>query len=701
MRNALKVSVCLLVMLGVLAFSAPAMAHVSLGTGNASLIGGDLTDPQDKVAPSDKNPSEGLPEAQMLPKNATWVKMTCAPVSGPYAIPHQRHPYQSWVGAPAAAIFLNRPEQMKWYVSFKDGGYGGPSREDPYFAAVQFKDAFVLTHFTIMPGGPDVPDRDPKEWALQGSNSGQDDDWTDIYVCSAKDRAGSAFKEGSRVETFLFTSFNSGGLARAVTPADAKKLRAKLGAKTIAKADFVRPAKTYTWFRIAVYSCFNPSAVNWIYRATGSFYLGQLELFGVQGPKEKVTPKVVKEEPVTPPVMDAPFIISYWCGPSKEQTDLRRIKEVAECGFTVAQSPNLWERPSPSQVVFNKKFLDLCRQVGMKAFIWDGHLEGIGKWDEAPTPGTIPQIEKTLDGMIARYSSHPAFLGFILGDEMGTGAHKKLGFVTQYLLKKDPTHLPYYNLLPNYAGTPTSYERMVSDYLKVVKPALFSWDAYWQMHEEGELRYYFDNLEVVRRNCLKAKVPFNQIIVSLAHMGYRECSEGDLRWQVWTSLAYGSRGIQYFTYVHVPGMATGDAPGLLDKYGNRDQKYGFVQKINHRIAKLGPALVKLTSTGVYHTDPPVGTVPLLPEAPVKKIEGGSMVLGCFADAKGIEYIMPVNRSMGNAITASLTLDAKYVSTQEISQETGKALRPVSVSGKTLDVPLEAGEGRLFLLNRKK
>jgi hypothetical protein len=121
---------------------------------------------------------------------------------------------------------------------------------------------------------------------------------------------------------------------------------------------------------------------------------------------------------------------------------------------------------------------------------------------------------------------------------------------------------------------------MVSDYLKVVKPALFSWDAYWQMHEEGELRYYFDNLEVVRRNCLKAKVPFNQIIVSLAHMGYRECSEGDLRWQVWTSLAYGSRGIQYFTYVHVPGMATGDAPGLLDKYGNRDQKYGFVQKIN-------------------------------------------------------------------------------------------------------------------------
>ncbi|MEI7838082.1 MAG: hypothetical protein WCK05_16900, partial [Planctomycetota bacterium] len=159
MATAARELVYLLAMLVLLAPSAPANAHVSIGTGNAGLLGGDLTDPTDTVALS-QDPTQGLPEAQMLPKNAAWVKMTCAPVSGPYAIPHQRHPYQSWVGAPAAAIFLNKPEQMKWYVDFKDGGYGGPSREDPYFAAVGFKDAFVLTHFTVTLGG-DAPERDP------------------------------------------------------------------------------------------------------------------------------------------------------------------------------------------------------------------------------------------------------------------------------------------------------------------------------------------------------------------------------------------------------------------------------------------------------------------------------------------------------------------------------------------------------------
>lgn len=53
------------------------------------------------------------------------------------------------------------------------------------------------------------------------------------------------------------------------------------------------------------------------------------------------------------------------------------------------------------------------------------------------------------------------------------------------------------------------------NYLKVVEPALFNWDHYWQMFDGGNERYYWENLEIVRRNCVKAKVPFNQITVSL------------------------------------------------------------------------------------------------------------------------------------------------------------------------------------------
>jgi hypothetical protein len=683
----------------VLCAALPARAAQSLGTGNASLLGGDLTDPTDAVAIS-ADPVKALPEAEMIPKNAAWLKMTCYPVTGPYGTPYHRNPYQSLAGTPACAIFMNKPTEMKWGANFRDGGFGGPTRADPYFAAIELKDAFVLTHFTVTQS-PDSPEQDPKEWAIQGSNTGEDDDWTDIYVCDATNRNGTLFQEGSRNETFLFTSFNSAGMAKSVTPEDAKKLGARLKDKRIEKADFARPAKTYTWFRIVVYSCFNPTACNWIYKnASGGLSLGQVEFFGTRGEKENVAPKVVKaEEPAMPPPMDAPFIISYWCGPSQADTTLERVKEIAECGFTVAQAPDLWEPPSEAQVQFNLKFLDYCQEAGIKAFIFDGNVWKDGDWSMTNS-ADIPKVEKNLDGMIANYSKHPALMGFVLGDEMGYPSHPRLKLLTQYLLKNDPTHLPYYNNLPSYAaGNPRSYEREVTAFLKTVKPALFSWDAYWQLSRGDDENYYWENLEIARRQCLKAKTPFNQIIVSLKHMGYRECREADLRWQVWTSLAYGSRGIQYFTYCHVPVMTEGDAPGLLTKDLKRDVKWFQVQKINHRILKLAPTLVKLTSTGVYNTEPlPIGTAPLLPVAPVKKIEGGDMVVGCFTNAADLVYILPVNRSRMDRRTFSLTLDNKFTSASEVSQETGELLAAEPLKDKVLELKLEPGEGKLFLLN---
>jgi len=221
------------------------------------------------------------------------------------------------------------------------------------------------------------------------------------------------------------------------------------------------------------------------------------------------------------------------------------------------------------------------------------------------------------------------------------------------------------------------------------------------MFQGGDESFYWENLEIIRRQSLKARIPYNQIIVSMKHMGYRECSEADLRWQVYTSLAYGSRGIQYFTYWFVPGLAWADAPALISKEGKRDVKWEHVKKINNRITKLGPTLVKVTSTGVYCTDPlPIGTRRLAPDAQVKKAEGGVMVIGCFKDAKGREYVMPVNRSFHNKIAARLTMDEKTVSISEISQETGELVKARTLVGGVLEVSLEAGEGRLFLLHQK-
>ena len=110
--------------LAAIACSSPASAEVVLGTGNGSLLGGDLTDPEDDVVDREDF-AQGWPEEKLRPEKGDWVSMKSAPNSPPNSPPHQMHAYQSWQNTPACAIFLNKPEQRKWYVGFKDGGNGG------------------------------------------------------------------------------------------------------------------------------------------------------------------------------------------------------------------------------------------------------------------------------------------------------------------------------------------------------------------------------------------------------------------------------------------------------------------------------------------------------------------------------------------------------------------------------------------------
>jgi hypothetical protein len=75
-----------------------------------------------------------------------------------------------------------------------------------------------------------------------------------------------------------------------------------------------------------------------------------------------------------------------------------------------------------------------------------------------------------------------------------------------------------------------------------------------------------------------------------------------------------------------------------------------------------------------------------------------MVIGCFRDSSSRQYVMVVNKTFGDRFTAKLTMGPRPVSASEISQETGQPLEAAPLREKTLEVPLEPGEGKLYLLN---
>ncbi len=678
MEKRVIITVLGITLYGMLALSELAHAHHRLGTGNSSLLGGDLTDPNDTVKEKDKvNYGEDKSENDLKPLNGNWLRMKSAPNNPPGTAPHQRHPYQSWQGAPACAIFLNNPEKRKWYVGFRDGGNGGPTKDAPYYCAVEFKDAFVLTHFTITTA-PDMPGRDPKVWAIQGSNSGRDDDWTDIYRCDAKDRERSSLSE-KRSETTLFTSFTTADMAKVVTPEDLKKLSAKLKEQKIDKADFPLPKKAYPWFRIVTYSCFNPNSTTFDdFNRPPGFSLGQLELFGVKGVREKPAPIKMRS-------YDPPFIISAWSGPT---ASLERYKEYADCGFNLVLITDL-KRPAGDAA--------LAKAVGIKAIVADKQLFKF-KPEHA-------DFAKNIHAVVAKYANDPTVAGLYLADEPGADKFAELKSISDEFEKANPKMIPFINLLPTYAppvamGT-RSYEEYVRRYIQAINPPFVCWDHYALLEKNATRPDYFENLEVVSRVCRERNLPFVQVICSVPHGMYRPQDEADIRWQVYTTLAYGAKGIIYFTYTTPRDDGWGYKDAILNGKGEKTERYGYVQRMNRKLNALAPWMVKLQGVAVAHSAPiPRGGSGFDSTMPVASATGGTMSVGWLQDADQKDYLFVVNRHFGlDAKELTLVLRGKASHVAEISQESGELSQATfDLEKRTLTVKLLAGEGKLFRLS---
>jgi hypothetical protein len=85
----------------------------------------------------------------------------------------------------------------------------------------------------------------------------------------------------------------------------------------------------------------------------------------------------------------------------------------ADCGFNLAMRPS-----DPTDRRANLKFLDACETAGLKAIIWDSHLE----------PGAdFPQMKKVLDAVIADCSKRPALAGYYIKDEPNARLFPEIG----------------------------------------------------------------------------------------------------------------------------------------------------------------------------------------------------------------------------------------------------------------------------------
>jgi hypothetical protein len=332
--------------------------------------------------------------------------------------------------------------------------------------------------------------------------------------------------------------------------------------------------------------------------------------------------------------IDAP-IVTYWAGPLLTDAVARQM---AEGGWNL-----VW---------CGEKELDVAQRHGLRAQLQDGLL----------APGTLdkPEQRAKLDALIARVRNHPALYSYFITDEPSAAGFPALGKLVAYLRERDPGHLAYINLFPTYAsneqlGTKgdkiTAYQEHLRQYVNVVKPSLVSYDHY-QFAKQGDNADYFLNLMMIRRTALEARVPFLNIVQACTWTpSMRVPGPDELRYLIYTTLAYGGQGVSYYVYCH-PGH-TG-AIALAD--GTPTPLYNALKSLNREFVAIAKELQPLRSLAVYHAGmSPPGSDPLPPKAsfqfdppvaplaysPPERVRG--LLLGYFgADSKPPSHVVAVN-----------------------------------------------------------
>lgn len=242
-------------------------------------------------------------------------------------------------------------------------------------------------------------------------------------------------------------------------------------------------------------------------------------------------------------------------------------------------------------------------------------------------------------------------------------------------------------------------------YLSEVGAEYLSFDMY-PISGEGTAvaRTWFNYLGMMNEAALEVGKPwmgYAQVGGGLPSYpgGARVTTEGEMKWDVNTMLAFGAKGISYYILVSPPYFADTEASqmdnhSLINAFGYKTEFWYYAKDINIQIAAMDHILMNSRHEGVILAGnspcPYEGNGLVESYRGLKKVTGNALV-GCF-DYQGQTALLVVNNDFTKAGEITLSLDKKY---------TCKVIQSGSESKEKTDqltVQLAAGDCALVVLN---
>jgi hypothetical protein len=308
--------------------------------------------------------------------------------------------------------------------------------------------------------------------------------------------------------------------------------------------------------------------------------------------------------------------------------------------------------------------LDECYKQDIKLIICDSRA----RWGNAAADpdGYREKFLKAYED----FGKHPATFGFHIGDEPSGKAFEDCIAAYKIQSQTAPGLNPFINFLPYWDGMhkdillSDSFEAWAADFTKKSNLKFLCYDHYGQMNpEESGIDNYFKNLNKFSNAALSAGITYWTTLLSVGHFRYRCPKEDDLRWQLYTALASGCKGILwFFFYMRRPHANYRVAP--IDEHNEKTETYHWLSRILRTFAKqYGELFTRLTLRKAYHGVKAYGGYELYDDShPVVKNlvshHGLPCILSFFNDENGREYFSLTNNSQKESGLFSVNIDKK-------------------------------------------
>ena len=359
-----------------------------------------------------------------------------------------------------------------------------------------------------------------------------------------------------------------------------------------------------------------------------------------------------------------------------------RYREAKECGLTALMQ-------SFGNAAQARKCLDAAQRVGIKLLLSNRKL-----------------FEADGSQLAAAVKGHPALMAYYVRDEPSVDDFANLGRAVRVIQAADSVHPCIVNWfgrvdrMQHWYHVPT-FEEYVNQFIEKVPTPILSFDQYPVLNPglfptatfrpaTGDCHLqtnWYHSLETVLDTSKRTGRPYWAFAISCAlrHKpgnDYPIATEGHLRLQQYSNLAYGAQGLWYYSYCadpKNPGRLFSQGRPLASD-GKRSTVYERMRRVNAEFQArafvfLGAKVEKVRHTGVLWPGEgtrlsgefvPPGTARLEPgDLPpwVKSLEtpdGGAVVSRLVTGGK--EYLVVVNRSPDKELTLKLDLapGVKYV-----------------------------------------